>query len=106
MTATSPRLAVFEKMLAAGSRDAFVWYARAMELRSLGRLDDAWQAHCDVEREFPDYVANYLMAGQVARELQRDEDARAVWMRGIAVAERQGEAHALSELRSAVGALP
>jgi len=34
------RLEMLETMIAKGSEDPFVWYARAMELRSRERLDD------------------------------------------------------------------
>ena len=40
----SKRLEMIEKMIAAGSADPFVFYGRAMELKSLGRLDDALEA--------------------------------------------------------------
>ena len=78
----SSRLEMIEKMLAAGSTEAFHWYARAMELRSLDRLEDALGAYADVREKFPDYVPTYLMAAQVAQELERDDDA----------ARRRGEA--------------
>ena len=61
----SKRLEVIERTLQAGSKDPFVWYARAMELRSLGRLEDAAQAFTEVAEKFPDYVPTYLMAAQV-----------------------------------------
>ena len=57
---------MIEKMIAAGSKDPFHWYARAMELRTLGRLPDTLTAFADVRERFADYVPAYLMAAQVA----------------------------------------
>ena len=95
----SSRLEMLEMMLEKGSRDPFHWYARAMELRSLDRLEEALEAFSEVRAAFADYVPTFLMAAQVAQELDRDEDAR-TWARdGIAVAERVGDDHAARELQ-------
>ena len=82
-----------------GSADPFHWYARAMELRSLGRLDEALDAYSGVESKFPDYVPTYLMAAQVANELERPADALRWAERGIQQAQRAGEYKALTELK-------
>jgi predicted Zn-dependent protease len=92
-------------MIERGATDPFVHYAHAMELRSLGRLDEGLEALREVIARFPDYVPSYLMAGQVATELERVEDARALLSEGSSVAQRVSDAHALSELRSALVAL-
>lgn len=85
-------------MLAAGSNEAFHWYARAMELRSLGRLEEALGAHEDVREKYPDYVPTYLMAAQIAGELGREDEARDWATRGVGHASAQGETKAASEL--------
>ncbi len=92
------RLALLEKMIAAGSEDPFHHYARAMELRSLGRLEDALAAYRDVIARFEDYVPTYLMAAQVAMELDDDDAARALATAGLAQAQAKGDGHAASEL--------
>jgi tetratricopeptide (TPR) repeat protein len=92
------RLALIESMLAKGSTDPFHWYARAMELRSLERLEDALLAFGDVRDRSPDYVPTYLMAAQVAQELERTDEARAWCERGLERARAKGDAHAAREL--------
>lgn len=94
----SKRLEVIEAMIAKGSRDPFHHYARAMELRSLGRTEDALAAFGDVTQEFPAYVPSYLMAAQIAGELGRTDAARTLAERGIERARAAGDDHALSEL--------
>jgi hypothetical protein len=80
----SKRLEMLEQVLAKGSTDPFHHYAHAMELRSVGRKDDALAAFGKVAERFADYVPTYLMAGQLADE----------------VATRKHDHHALSELQT------
>lgn len=96
------RLAMLEKLTAAGSADAFGWYGLAMEYRNEGRLDDAMRTFETLNQRFPDYLAQYLMAGQTLLT-QGKKDAARVWLRrGIGLAESQANGKALSELQSAL----
>lgn len=95
----SDRLALLEKMIEGGSTDPFHHYARAMELRSLGRLEDALAAYADVAERFEDYVPTYLMAAQVAEELDREDEAREFCSRGLKQAQAKGDGHATAELQ-------
>lgn len=101
----SDRLELLEKMIAGGSTDPFHHYARAMELRSLGRLEDALVAYGEVAHQFADYVPTYLMAAQVADELDREDEAREFCTRGLAQAQAKGDGHAASELQHLLDAL-
>jgi tetratricopeptide (TPR) repeat protein len=100
------RLEMLDKLIARGSNDPFVYYARAMELRGAGRGEDALDAFEDVRARFPDYVPTYLMAGQLAAELGANDRARAFLEKGIAAAKTAGDDHALSELTAALTTLP
>ena len=51
---TSKRLQMFETVLAKGSTDPFHHYAHAMELRSLGRKDEALVAFERIAASFKD----------------------------------------------------
>ena len=99
------RLAMLEAMIAKGSDDPFVHYARAMALRGLERREDALKAFADVEARFPSYVPPYLLAGQVATELEREDDARAWFERGLEKARAAGDGHAEGELEVALAEL-
>jgi hypothetical protein len=101
----SPRLAMLEKLIAAGSTDPFVHYAHAMELRTLGRAEDALAAFVAVRDRFPDYVPAYLMAGQVAIDLGLRERARELLGQGLVIARQAADGHAESELASALAGL-
>jgi predicted Zn-dependent protease len=98
----SPRLDMLEKLIAKGSEDPFVHYARAMELRTLGRSADAMQAFRDLRVRFPSYVPTYLMAGQLALELSETDAARQFLEQGVTSARAAGDAHAEGELIKAL----
>lgn len=102
----SKRLSLFEKLIEGGSSDPFHHYARAMELRSLGRGADALAAFEDVIARFPDYVPSYLMAAQLAQEHGDGARARALATAGIESAGRAGNDHARGELTELLDRLP
>lgn len=102
---TRKRLSMLEQRIAAGADDPFIFYARAMELRSLGELERSLGALDEVEAKFPDYVPTFLMAAQIASELDRPDAARGYLTRGLSLATRVGDEHARSELQQALDAL-
>ena len=102
----SKRLEMFDKMIAKGSNDPFVFYGRAMELRGLGRSAEALEAFGELKTRFPQYVPTYLMAGQLAAELAQYELAREFMEHGLRQAQQAGDEHAHSELSSALSTLP
>jgi hypothetical protein len=102
----SKRLELFDKLIAKGTSDPFHYYARAMELRSLSRREDALAGFADVATRFPDYVPSYLMAAQLAQELGDKPSARQFASAGVAAARRAGDEHALSELTALLETLP
>lgn len=99
------RLAFLQKTTAEGSTDPLAWYGLAMEYRKLERWDEALQAFSALRAMKPDYVALYLMCGQMLEETARAEEARAWLEAGVEQARHKGDNHALSELESALAAL-
>jgi tetratricopeptide (TPR) repeat protein len=99
------RIERLDKLIAQGTRDPFVRYARALELRGLGQLEQALAALDEVRGLHPDYVPTFLMAGQIATELELVAQARAWLEQGIAVAKAARDEHARSELQTALDAL-
>jgi tetratricopeptide (TPR) repeat protein len=91
--------------LTSKSEDPFAWYGLAMEYRSLSRHEEAISTFQQLRTRTPEYVPMYLMCGQVLESLGRVEDARAWLGAGVAAARTKGDAHALSELEAALGAL-
>ncbi len=99
------RLENIEKIVARTPTDPFARYGLAMELKRLGRNDDAEAAFAELETRHPDYVAQYLMRAQLLSTMQRRDDARAVTERGIAASQKKGDTHALGELRQLLDTL-
>ena len=101
----SKRLAFLEKLTGDGSTDPFAWYGLALEYRNLDRNEEALQTFRALRAKNPDYVAMYLMCGQLL-EMMGNKDDACEWLEaGIAVAKTKGDTHALGELESARDAL-
>lgn len=99
------RLSFLQKTTADGSTDPLAWYGLAMEYRKLERWDEALQAFTVLRSMKPDYVATYLMCGQMLGGLARADEAREWLETGITHARTNGDAHAASELQDALDAL-
>jgi len=96
------RIATFKSFIARTPADPFPRYGLAMEHRARGDVAEAWAAFSDLLDNFPDYVPTYLMAGGTLVTLGRKDEAAAVYRRGIEAATRKDDAHARSELESAL----
>ena len=106
MTApVNKRLAFLEKLTAEGSVDPFAWYGLGQEYRNLERYDEALQTFTTLRTRNPEYVAVYLMAGQMLEKIGRKDDAREWLEAGITAARAKGDSHAQGELESALSAL-
>lgn len=104
-TPPNKRLAFLEKLTREGSKDPMAWYGLAMEYRKLERWDEALQTFSALRAENPDYVAMYLMCGQMLDGVGRKEEARAWMEAGLERARAKGDGHAASELESAIALL-
>src|SRR5438093_11064971 len=83
-----------EEMLAADPGDPFLCYGLAMEYVSQGDDAEAVRRFRALLDASPDYVPAYLQVGQALVRLGRSGEARAVWVRGVAAAQRAGDRHA------------
>jgi hypothetical protein len=105
MSSTSKRLVFLQGLVTSGTADAFAFYGLAMEHRSLGNDEEALGAFRTLREKHPDYVASYLMCGQLLATLGRPADAAEWLTTGIDVARKAGNSHAAGELQSALDAL-
>lgn len=96
------RLEMLEKLTSSGQADAFAWYGLAMEYRKLGRVEEALGTFQTLRNKDPEYVAMYLMAGQLLLEHKRTQDAREWLERGIAIAQKRGDFKTVGELEDAL----
>jgi hypothetical protein len=108
MTGSSKRLEYLLKLTGpqgGGTGDPFAWYGLAMEYRGLARYEDALATFETLRVRAPDYVPMYLMCGQMLEKMGRVADAHTWLSAGVEAARKKGDAHALGELESALGAL-
>ena len=77
----------------------------ANELANAGREDEALVQYSHLVALDPDYVPGYFQAGRLAEGLDRLEDARQWYERGIAAAEASGDTHAAREIQEALDLL-
>jgi hypothetical protein len=103
MPNASKRLEFLLKVTAGDGADPFAWYGLAMEFRTLERYEDALATFEKLRSLSPDYVPMYLMCGQMLEKMGRAADARSWLLAGVDAARKKGDAHALSELESALG---
>jgi len=102
----SSRKQQLQAMLAEDPNDPFLRYGLAMEYLSEGADAEAVRCFAELRAVSPDYVPAYLQEGQVLIRLGRVDEARAVLRQGIAVAQRQGDAHAAGEMQGFLDSLP
>ena len=89
-------------MIEGGQADSFARYAYALELKKEARIDDAVAAFKSLLENDPDYLAQYLMAGQMLIDVERKDEAR-IWLEaGLKVAQVQGDGQASGELEAAL----
>ena len=96
------RIDAIRKIVDQQPNDPFPRYGLAMELKTLGRLDEAHVEFDELEKRHPDYVPQFLMHATVLRGLGSKPDARAVLERGLAAATKKRDGHAQSELQAAI----
>lgn len=87
-----------EEMLADDPLDPFLRYGLAMEHVSAGQDEEAVRCFNELLQTTPDYVPGYMQAGRALARLDRLEEARAIFVAGIAAARQKGDLHAAEEM--------
>ena len=100
------RIEVIKKIVDQQPNDPFPRYGLAMEYKNAGQADDAHATFSELEARWPEYVAAYLMHGNLLASMHRLDEARRIYENGIAAASKKGDSHALGELQSALQNLP
>ena len=76
-----------------------------MELKNLGRLDEARVAFDELVENFPDYTPAYFHSGAVSAAMGRRDEAKRIYEQGISATAKKGDLHAKGELEAALGDL-
>ena len=99
---TSEKLQKLSTMLEREPEDTFLLYAIGMEYRKLAAFEKAIEFFNRVISVNAGYCYAYYQRGQVYQDLGKTDLARTTYEEGIAAARRVGDAHALSELETAL----
>jgi Tfp pilus assembly protein PilF len=86
-------------MLQDDPNDPFLGYGLAMEYLGEGNLEEALARFQNVFERSPEYVPAYQQAGQLLSRLDRTDEAREVFRRGIVAAQKKGDLHAAQEMQ-------
>ena len=94
------RLKKLENFLENDPNDPFLIYALAIEW--LGDKPQKAKEYFDVLlQNHPDYIGTYYHAAGLYAEMGLDTEAEEIFKKGMVIAERSGDHHALRELKSA-----
>jgi thioredoxin-like negative regulator of GroEL len=99
------RLEILRSLVVQGAADPFAHYGLAMELRTQGQWQEAWQIFEALLQSHPDYVAAYAPAADALVSLGRNEEARNILRQGIKQCECKGQSHARDQLQAALAAI-
>jgi predicted Zn-dependent protease len=101
----NPRLAILKSFAEKRPQDPFPRYALAMEYKTAGDAQAAWQVFEPLIADHPDYLPSYAPAGEVLCELGRRPEAREVYGKGIEAARRRDDTHARDHLEAVLSGL-
>lgn len=96
---SSSRLQTLIEMSNENPHDSFITYAIAKEYESLQNLTLAEEHYRKILKSDPDYVGMYYHFGKLLWNLGRDAECIDILDKGISVADKTGDKHALGELK-------
>jgi tetratricopeptide (TPR) repeat protein len=98
----STRLELLKRYLQEDPSDSFLRYALALEFIALNEHQPAYEQLTKLLFDDPDYLAAYYMAGKSAEAIEKNEEAKNWYLKGIEVARNQKDQHTLNELSAAL----
>lgn len=99
------RLAQLQEFLKESPNDSFLIYALASEYLKIGDFNQALKYFEKLIDDFPDYLATYYHLGKLYQSLGKVEEASQTFLKGMDLAKRKRDLHALSELKNAYALL-
>lgn len=96
------RIAKIREFLKQQPDDSFLQHALALELIKLGEDAEAGTLFRAILEREPTYIGSYYHLGKLLERQADTDGAIAVYEKGMEVAKKAGDNHALSELRGAL----
>lgn len=95
------RITKLKEFLLATPQDSFLKHALALEYIKLNDDDTAQQLFEEILQYEPQYIGSYYHLGKLLERKGYNEQAVAVYERGMKIAKITGDLHAYNELRAA-----
>lgn len=96
------RMDRIKQMLEESPNDSFLHFALAKEYEKIDDFENAIVEYEFILKEEPEYVGLYYHLAAAATEIEKEEDyIKAIYEKGINIAQEQNDQHSLAELRNA-----
>jgi tetratricopeptide (TPR) repeat protein len=92
------RLEKLFNLLEKDKSDPFIYYAIALEYRSIQDFQKAVEYFDSIISNFPDYLPAYMQYGLLQQSLNKIADAKKLFLDGISKAKEQKDHHTQKEL--------
>jgi len=97
----STRINKLLNFLESDPNDPFVLYALATEYNTSNDTEKAFEYYYKLVNDHPDYVGTYYHLGKLLEKTQQQDQAIAVYQKGMTAARNKRDMHAFSELQGA-----
>ena len=94
----SERLKTLFELYKKDPNDSFVAYGIALEYISIDNYDEAEKYLTKIITKDPDYLAAYMQLAQVKENLNKIEEAKDTYRKGIEIAKKNSELRTASEM--------
>lgn len=95
------RLEQLQNLLESSPNDSFLLYAIAKEYEGLERVTEALQKYQELTELHPDYVGTYYHYAKLLEKEEETDKALSIYEKGMLIARKIGDQHALGELSNA-----
>ena len=95
------RLEQLQNLLQSSPNDSFLLYAIAKEYEGLERVTEALQKYQELTELHPDYVGTYYHYAKLLEKEEETDKALSISEKGMLIARKIGDQHALGELSNA-----
>lgn len=99
------RIQLLEQYINEDPQDAFSTYALALEYVKIRNSEKALSLFSTLVHNHPDYLAAYYHFGKLLEKLNNTEQANDIYLKGIAVAQKQNNRKTLAEIMEAYNSL-
>lgn len=99
------RIQQLEEFIRETPNDPFLHYALVMEYVKVNDLEKSKAGFENMISKYPEYVGTYYHFGKLLEKIDNKEEAIIIYQKGIDVAKRAKNMHAMGELQGALNFL-